>query len=140
VYDESGVLDVSYHKYIKREVDKIKLVFDDEILYDKKYLNRDNIDMLFENRGECDEILIVKNGKVTDTSIANIAFFDSKKWVTPKEPLLCGTTRERLLKNSFLVEDEIFVDDIFKYKKVALLNAMIDFDIIATKDIKDIFC
>ena len=35
---------------------------------------------------------------------------------------------------------DINVKDIYKYEKVALLNAMIDFDIIAVENIKDVIC
>jgi len=82
--------------------------------------------------------LIVKNSLITDTSIANIAFFDSIRWVTPALPLLKGTTREKLLREGKIFEENIHVDDLERFSKVALMNAMIDFDII-TKNAKD-FC
>ena len=89
---------------------------------------------------EADDILIIKNELVTDTSIANIAFFDGKKWLTPKTPLLKGVTRTRLLDNSEIFEADIHFRELKKYKKVALLNAMIDFDIIAEDKIKALYC
>ena len=93
-------------------------------------IDRKEIDKLFEKRGKADDILIVKNGFITDTSIANIAFFDGKKWFTPKTCLLRGTTRERLLKEKKIFEKDIRVEDIKRYKKIALLNAMIGFYIV----------
>ena len=97
------------------------------------------LNKLYEKCQDADDILIVKKGYLTDTSIANIALFDGE-WKTPKYPLLKGTTRQRLLDNGKIHEDDIKVQDIGRFSKVALLNAMIDFDIIADENIKDVFC
>lgn len=126
----SNNISVSYHKYKKREVSSLKLIFDDNIEYSKKYTNRNEIDKLFALKGDSDEILIVKDSLVTDTSIANIALYDSGIWYTPKKPLLHGTTRARLLDDGKIVESDINVDELKKFSKTALLNAMIDFDLL----------
>ena len=133
-------IEVTYHSYTKRSIQKLKLVYDDKIEYDKKYADRSKLDELFSLKEVADDILIIKNNLVTDTSIANIAFFDGEKWLTPKKPLLKGTTRERLLENSVIYEADIYVDDLQKYTKVALLNAMIDFDIISEDKKKAVYC
>lgn len=138
VYDGSSI-EVTYHEYKKREIESLKILYDDEIEYSMKYASREALDTLFGRRGDCSDVVIVKGGLITDTTIANIAFFDSKKWVTPKKPLLKGTTRQRLLDEQKIFEDDIKVDDIKKFSKVALMNAMIDFDII-TKSVEEIFC
>jgi len=126
----SKSIDITYHKYLRREVESLKLVYDDEIEYSLKSTCRDSIDTLFKKKDGCDDILIVKNSLVTDTSIANIAFYKDHMWLTPKTPLLKGTTRQRLLDNGDIVEADIRVEDLKSYSKIALLNAMIDFDII----------
>ena len=133
-------IEVSYHPYTKRSIKTLKLIYDDSLVYDKKYVDRTKIDALFAQKGEADDILIIKNNLVTDTSIANIAFYDRDKWVTPKQPLLKGTTRARLLESGKIFELDIEVKDLQNYTKVALLNAMIDFDIIAIENIKVAFC
>ena len=130
-------IEVSYHKYKKREISSLKLVYDNDIDYSKKYSERNDIDRLYKLRDKCDEILIVKNNLVADTSIANIAFYDNGVWLTPKQPLLKGTTRQRYLDNGKIIEADIFIEDINKYSKVALLNAMIDFDIISNISFKN---
>jgi 4-amino-4-deoxychorismate lyase len=139
VYDDKTIK-ASYHKYIKRKVSSLKLIYNDNIDYSKKYENREAIDNLFLQKNDCDDILIVKNSLITDTSIANIAFYDGKNWLTPKKPLLDGTTRKRLIDNGFLAEVDIRVKDINNFYKIALMNAMIDFDIIAQENIRDIIC
>ena len=130
IYDESGVLDVQYFPYKKRTIKTFKIIFDDEIDYSKKYLNRESLDNLFEKKDNSDEIIIVKNGLITDTSIANIAIFDGDNWLTPKKPLLFGTTRNRLIKSGDIIEKDIDVDMLKNAQRLAIMNAMIDFDII----------
>lgn len=142
VYDMSKTphtVEVSYHEYKKRNIASLKVVHSDTIEYDIKSTCRDELDALFAQRGECDDVLIVKNSLITDTSIANIALYDSKRWVTPASPLLRGTTRERLLREKKIFEEDIDIKDIAAFSKIALMNAMVDFDII-TKNIKEVLC
>ena len=138
-YDKQKI-NVTYHEYKKREVKSLKLVYDDEIEYSIKSTNREMIDTLFEKREDCDEVLIIKNSLVTDTSIANVAFYKDGLWFTPKKPLLEGTTRARLLKTGKIIEKDIGVKELKNYSKVALMNAMIDFDIITQYNLKDMTC
>lgn len=130
IYDHDAIKSVEYYPYQKREVKSLKIIHDDTIEYQMKFLNRDNIDALFSKKDDCDDVLIVKNNLVADTSIANVAFYDGKKWLTPAQPLLQGTTRQRFLDANELHLADIRVEDLKSFEKVALLNAMIDFDII----------
>ena len=139
VYDTNGY-EVSYHHYMKRSIKRLKLVYDDKIEYTKKYANRTSLDVLYKQKFECDDVLIVQNGLITDTTIANIAFKYHNQWITPKKPLLHGTTRARLLKDKVLIEKDIRVDELSSFSGVALMNAMIDFDIIPVKNIEEIIC
>lgn len=137
VYSKDKI-DVTYHRYKKKKINSLKLIYDNDIVYSKKSTDREDIDKLFALRDFCDDILIVKNDLLTDTSIANIALFKNGIWYTPKLPLLKGTTRMRLIDNGFLKEIDIKVSEIKSYSKMALLNAMINFDIIADKNIEEI--
>ncbi len=139
VYDKNDA-SIEYIPYKKREIKKLKLVFDDTIEYSQKYEDREQINKLFEQREECDDILIVKDGLVTDTSIANIAFFDGDIWLTPKQPLLEGTMRAKLIDEKKIFPTYISYKDISKFQKIALMNAMIDFDIITQYNVEDIIC
>lgn len=130
IYDDSGVLDVEFFPYKKREVKSFKILFDDEIEYSKKHLNRNSLDELFLKKEECDEIIIIKNGIVTDTSIANIAIFYENHWLISKNSLLEGTTKTRLVENKELIEKDITLEMLQSASKIALLNAMIGFDIL----------
>lgn len=137
IYDENGVVDVLYFPYKKREIKSFKIIFDNEIEYSKKYLNRAKLDELYEKRDDCDEVIIIKNEIVTDTTIANIAIFYENLWITSKNCLLGGTTRARLLEEKELFEKDITLDMLKNASKVALMNAMIGFDEIKDFKIKE---
>lgn len=130
LYNEEGISDIEFSEYTKREIKSLKLVYSDSIEYPKKSSNRDDIEALFAQKKSADEIIIIKEGLVTDTSIANIVIFDGTSWLTPKKPLLLGTTRARLLKNSQIFQKDITVEMLLKAPKIALLNAMIGMDIL----------
>ena len=130
-YSKTGIADVTYTPYKKRNISKLKLVYDDHIIYDKKSTNRDDIDKLYRLKGGCDDIIIVKNGLITDTSIANIAIKLNDVWYTPKKPLLYGTTRARFIHDGKIHEKDLTIDDYNRASNVALLNAMIGFNIIS---------
>lgn len=125
------------HKF--REIKSLKLIEDNEIDYRFKYSNRERLDELFEKRGNCDDILIVKNGLITDSFTANPVFFDGKRWWTPDTPLLPGTQRARLIEEKKLSICRITVNNLSKYKKVGLINAMQNFEDMPVIDIKNIF-
>ncbi|RBQ30244.1 aminotransferase class IV family protein [Aliarcobacter vitoriensis] len=136
IYDENQILDVQYFPYKKRDIKSFKIVVDDEINYSKKYLDRTKLDELYEKRDTCDEVIIVKNGIVTDTTIANIAVFYENFWISSKNCLLNGTTRARLIQEKKIFEKDITLDMLKNSSKIALLNAMIDFDEIKDFNIK----
>ena len=130
IYDAQNI-EVTFHEYKKREIGTLKLIFENDIDYEHKSTAREDIDTLYSQRGEGDDILVIKDLLVTDTSIANIAFFTKDgRWRTPKNPLLKGTTRARLLDEGKLIEIDIKVHELRSFSKVALLNAMVDFEIL----------
>ena len=139
VYDENGY-DVEFLPYVKRVVKKLKIIHHDTIEYSRKYSNRAELDALFAKKKDGDDVLIIKNGLVTDTTIANVAFFDGQEWFTPKTPLLQGTMRQKLLDEGKIKAKDITLQEIRSFKKIALMNAMIDFDIIAKDNIEDVLC
>lgn len=139
VYDRKSI-SIEYLPYVKRDIRSLKLLHNDAISYDKKYENREELLALFALKEQCDDILIVKNTLITDTSIANIALFDGVRWYTPRTPLLKGTTRARLLSEGKITEADIAVEELSSFKKIALMNAMINFDIIAEENIGAILC
>ena len=120
------LLDVTYEPYRPRTVRRLKPI-EAAIDYAHKYSDREALDDLFARRGDADDVLIVRNGLVTDTSVANVAFLKNRRWYTPRDPLLRGTTRERLVRSGFLIPREIPLAEIESFEAFALLNAMIGF-------------
>ena len=106
----------------------LKIVTDDQIDYAYKFNDRTPINKLFEKREDYDDILIVKNGFVTDTSFANILFYNGKKWLTPAHPLLKGTQRAYLLDKELIEAADIRFEDLKYFEKARLINAMIRFE------------
>jgi len=137
LYNEDDILDVAFSFYKKREIQSFQIIINNEINYNKKFENRDLINELFSKKEKADEIIIVKNNLITDTSIANIAIYIESQWYTPKKPLLLGTTRQRYIDNGTLKEIDIDINLFKKAEKFALLNAMIGFNEI--EDFKVLF-
>ena len=125
VYDVD-IKSVEYLPYTPKTFKSFKIV-QSNLEYNYKFSDRSQLKQLIQK--DYDEIIIEKDGLLTDTSIANIAFYDGKDWITPKIPLLRGTTRERLLEEGFLKLKDIKKEDIKNYSHFALMNAMIGFQI-----------
>ncbi len=117
---------ISYSTYHPKEFKSFKLI-NSNIEYNYKSVNRDQIDNLFAKRENCDDIIIIQDNLIKDTSIANIALFDGLKWFTPKTPLLKGTQRDKLLEEKIVFEKDLKLKDLEKSTKFAIINAMIGF-------------
>jgi 4-amino-4-deoxychorismate lyase len=115
---------VVFKEYRKHPVRTLRMVDCGDLDYHLKYYDRRRIEILYSQRGNCDEILMVKEGLITDTSISNVIFFDGKHWLTPHRPLLNGTCRQRLLKEGVIHEAEIRIEDLGKYKGLKLINSL----------------
>ena len=127
VYGENGVETVEYAPYSMRKIHSLKVVEDDTITYDYKSTDRSRLSALVEKKGSSDDIVIVKHGLLTDTSFTNLAIFDSKRWITPRHPLLPGTKRAALLDKGIIHEADITLKELRNANKISLFNAMIEF-------------
>lgn len=121
------VVSIAFEPYIMRNIASLAIVETTSIDYNYKYLNRDSINKLYARRENCDDILIIKNSLVTDTSYSNVVFKDAKgKLYTPTSTLLAGTKRQSLLEKGVIQEKVIHENDIRLYVGVYLINTMID--------------
>lgn len=127
VYGEQGVKAITYAAYAMREIKSLQVVENDAITYDYKSADRSSLNALVAQKGECDEIVIVKHGLLTDTSFTNLAIYDGNHWITPKRPLLLGTKRAALLDKGIIQEADITLNDLRNAVTVSLFNAMIEF-------------
>lgn len=119
---------MEYHLYKQRSVQTLKIVHDDHIDYRYKYADRSALEKLFAQRANCDDILIIKKGRVTDTSYSNIIFFDGSQWFTPLYPLLEGTQRQKLLDEQKIQAADILEKDIAGFTYFKVINALNAFE------------
>jgi len=120
---------IEYIPYTPKKITSLKIVSSD-IEYTHKYANREALNALLLSHPNVDEIIIEQEGYLTDTTIANIAFYDGEQWITPKKPLLQGTMRAKLIEEGLLKTKDIRKEDLHKYTQVALMNAMIGFKVL----------
>jgi 4-amino-4-deoxychorismate lyase len=121
---------IGFFPYIPRMIRKLIIARADDIDYSFKYANRNalnNLRNIMAPEHDSD-ILIVKNGYITDTSFSNIIFFDGVKWYTSSTALLNGTKRALYLKNRIIQECSITPADLHMFKKARLINAMLDLE------------
>lgn len=116
---------VEFMHYIQKTVRNFKLVEADNLDYKMKYLDRSDIDELQNKYPDYDEIILVKNGRITDTSFSNLAFLSGKQWFTPDEPILHGTCRQRLIDHQILFPMRICPGDLRLFSHVSMINAML---------------
>lgn len=126
VYD-TEIRSVEFFPYQIRLVKTLRLVEDNQVDYGCKYADCSALNRCFAQRGACDDVLIVQNGDVTDTTIANVAFWNGETWFTPSTPLLKGTMRASLLDSHQIQEAKIRVEDLSHFSRLRLFNAMISF-------------
>ena len=109
------------------EHDDFELVIDNEIEYHFKSADRTQFRKLKEKSG-AEEIIIIKENQITDTSYSNLLFLKDKTWFTPKTYLLNGVMRQSLLASKKIKETEITIENIKEYSHFQLINALNDFD------------
>ncbi len=118
---------IEFIPYTFKIVDKVGVVIDNEIDYEYKYTNRDRLNYLLENSG-CDDIIIIKNGYITDSFSSNLIFKSDEGWFTPDTFLLSGTKRQLLLDKGIIKERKISLEDVKQYQQIYFINAMVDIE------------
>jgi len=132
-YDEK-IRNISFTPNLPKTIASLRLV-ESNLEYQFKFDNRAEIEALYQQRADADEIIIIKNGRVTDTSIANILLFDGTRWITPDTPLLKGTMRQQLIDNGTILVQPVLQEDLMGYQKIMLINALNPFDELQVLDI-----
>ena len=127
VYSETG-LQLNFIPYQPRDIKYLKIVEADRLEYNYKSTDRSKLDELTKDLPKETEILIFKNRLLTDSSFSNLALFNGDQWHTPKSPLLAGVHRSYLLKRKILKPVDITAPDLQFYKRIRLINAMMDWN------------
>ena len=126
---------VTFEHYLPKQVRTFTII-ESDIDYAYKYADRSALESL-KKGVDTDEIIIQKEGLLTDTSYSNLAFYDGSTWFTPHLPLLKGTMRNRLIEEGRLKEAEIRPEDLDRFCDIALMNAMIEFKVLKNVRIFD---
>ena len=127
-YDKENIYDLSRTPYNTRKIERLKLLESNDIEYRYKSVDRSVINLLKAETEPTEEIVIVKQNRLTDTSYTNIALFDGSQWITPSTPLLKGTRRAQLLDAGRLIEREVLATDLKSFQSISLINAMMDLE------------
>lgn len=130
---------VEWELYQKRQVDSLKIICNDTINYPFKFKQRNDLDKIYSQRESYDDVLIVRNGYLTDTYVCNLALFDGDAWLTPATPLLKGTQRENLLQQGVIKTAHLLLTDLHKFTDIRLFNAMIPWEEAITLPVSQIF-
>ncbi|WP_374331152.1 aminotransferase class IV [Soonwooa sp.] len=127
VYDLENNFKTQMLPYSISEIEDFELVTNDNLNYQFKYIDRKNLDLL-KQKSHANEVIILQNGNVTDTSFSNLLFLKDKTWYTPETYLLNGVQRQHLLKQRQIKSTAISVDNILKFSHFQIINALNDFD------------
>lgn len=111
--------------YIPKEIKTLQIVFDDTIQYGLKYTERTPLNNLQELRKNCDDVLIIKQKMVTDTTFCNILLRGKdEQWYTPTHCLLKGVQRAQLIRENKIIEQPISIFKLQEFTHFMLINSM----------------
>lgn len=127
VYDSTSNFTYELLPYHYKRIHRFKLMDIGERNYAFKYADRDWIYTLLNEAGT-DDIVMLQNGKIKDSSYANIIFQDGDTWYTPSVPLLPGTMRFHLIDQGLIQPASIHLNDLSRFSHFKLINAMMDFE------------
>jgi 4-amino-4-deoxychorismate lyase len=119
---------ISYSDYQMRAVNSLKLIDHNLIDYSFKYANREELGELYSKRGECDDILIVKDGFLTDSFYANLVLLRENRWYSMLNPLLLGTRLLKYVQESLVTPVLVSPNDLHLYSEARIINAMISIE------------
>lgn len=123
----SKIEDITWSLYQVRIPSSLSLIHANEINYNWKYADRKIFSDLIRN-ARTDDVIIVKNGFITDSSYANLLFRLGDQWITPSTPLLAGTQRKRLIQTGMVNEEPIHINDLHLFNRIKIINAMLDME------------
>ena len=127
VYDLNRNYKTQLIPYAVAEIDSFQLVENNTYDYAFKFEDRKEFERM-KTKAKTEEIIIVKNNYITDTSYTNLLFLKDEIWYTPSTYLLNGVMRQHLLATKKIKETEITLQNIKEFTHFQLINSMNDFD------------
>ena len=126
-YDLDKKVRTQMMPYAIPELQDFQLVENNSFDYSFKSEDRKELEKM-KMKSKAEEIIIVKNNHITDTSYSNLLFKKGKDWFTPSTYLLNGVQRQHLLKNKKIKETEITLQNLKEFSHFQMINALNDFD------------
>lgn len=126
VYDLDKKIRTQMIPYAIPEIQDFQLVENNTYDYSFKFEDRKELEKM-KMKSKAEEIIIIKNNHITDTSYSNLLFLKGKDWYTPSTYLLNGVQRQHLLKSKKIKETEINIQNIKQFSHFQIINAMNDF-------------
>ncbi|MEK6476540.1 aminotransferase class IV [Catalinimonas sp. 4WD22] len=130
---------IEFVPYQRPLINTLKKVHSQEVDYAYKFTDRKALTSLFQQRGECDDMLIIKKGVVTDTYFANILFSQEGQWYTSDQPLLKGVQRQFLMDQGIVQERPILGKNLEQYSHFKFVNALNPFDTSPAQPVSQIY-
>lgn len=127
VYDLNKNFRTQMIPYAIAEISNFQLVENNTYDYAFKFEDRKEFERM-KTKAKTEEIIIVKNNYITDTSYTNLLFLKDEIWYTPTTYLLNGVMRQHLLATNKVKETEITLQNIKSFTHFQLINSMNDFD------------
>ncbi|WP_027378745.1 aminotransferase class IV [Chryseobacterium daeguense] len=127
VYDLDKKVRTQMIPYAIPEIHDFQLVENNNFDYSFKFEDRKELEKM-KMKSKAEEIIIIKNNHITDTSFSNLLFLKDKDWFTPNSYLLNGVQRQNLLKRKEIKETEITLQNIKQFSHFQIINALNDFD------------
>ena len=123
VYDLDKAYKTQLIPYAFPQINSFQLVENNTLDYSFKFEDRTAFAKM-KNTAKSEEIIIVKNNHITDSSYANLLFLKGKQWFTPSTFLLNGVQRQHLLKTKKIKETEITLQNIKEFSHFQIINAL----------------
>lgn len=130
LYGNGGLESVEFEPYTVRRVCSLRMVEDKDLDYHLKFADRSSLMALRNSSMDADEVIVVKNGFVTDTSYSNLLFRTPDGFLTPAQPLLRGVMLRHLLEQGIassvaLRPEDILPGNRYGITEAFLINAML---------------
>lgn len=113
--------------YAFPQIQDFQLVENNLYDYSFKFEDRKEIEKM-KSKAYAEEIIIVKNNHITDSSSANLLFLKDKQWYTPNTYLLNGVQRQHLLQTKKIKEIDITLQNIKEFTHFQIINSMNTWD------------
>lgn len=128
---DTTIRTVEFEPYRPKKVSSLKLVDGGGIDYHLKYNDRTALSELAKMRGDADDVIIIKDGLITDTSYSNLVFAtENGQFLTPDRPLLRGVMLSHLTTAGKVIPARLRPEDLrpgnrYGIRCAFMINAMI---------------